>query len=181
MYTGAMLSETTMAQTALDALKYLTFQVREPSYNQPDFWSSALTITRARPLPANLPWTDFVEIPLQSSYARIIRSFVATSFAAGAVEYRWVYTNGLLAPDSVTLPSNVERHLNRLAPHPYPCSFRDFVVRSSARGRLRLQVRNLTANQQLAFAAVYGWYYPDLASPNEIASQEGIDGTIRDF
>lgn len=168
-------------QAALRVVQNVSIPVREPSYNAVPFWGAPLTITRARPIPALTNWIDYLVIPPQDLYPRVIKQYIATSQVPDQLEYRWLRTTGYVSPDTVDLPPNVERHLDRFLTHPYPCRWRPFMLRVGDSDRLVLQVRNPTAGQQLAFAAVFGWYYPSLESPSEISQTEGVDGTVRDF
>lgn len=168
-----------LAQAALWAVQNLSIPVREPSYTEPDFWSIPLTITRARPVEDNVLWQDFLGVPSQDLHPKVVKSYVATSFNDDVVRWRWIEGNGLLAPDSVDLNNAIERHIDRLETHPWPASFRPLNRRVGDSTQLKLQVLNTSGATQLCFAAVYGWYYPQLLSTNERSSREGVTDAIR--
>lgn len=156
---------------------------RKPSYTENTFWSIPITMTRCRPVPipaaAPGPWLDYLLIPAKNSYPRAIKSFVATSQNEGVVEFRWVRNGILMTPDTFDLDPTVTYNLDRQAAFPYPTVPRGTVIWARANDQLVLQVRNLTTDIQLAFAAAYGWYYPQLNDPNEIGPLEGITDVVR--
>lgn len=176
-----MIQEAELAGAAQRALKNLVVPVREPSYNQNPFWGNPITITRARPLVAGGGWVDLLEVPLLNLQARVIYRYGITTETAGAAEFRWLRGNTLLSTYPFVLSTGSERHLDRLSPTPYPVTLRDTFIFAKSIHRLRIQVRNLTANPQYIWGVVYGWYYPTTESPNEITPQEGIDDTVRDI
>lgn len=175
-----MIQEAELAGAAQRAIKNLVVPVREPSYNENSFWSSPITITRARPVDPGGGWVDFLEVPIQNLHARVIYKYGLTTETDGAAEFRWVRGNTLLSTWPFVLTAGVERHLDRLAVNPYPVKLRNTFIFAKSIHRLRVQVRNLTLAQQYIWGVVYGWYYPTLESPNEISPQEGIDDTVRD-
>ena len=175
---------TTLAQLESAAQTFIrnsTIPVRDPSYIRPDFWSEPLNVTRVRSVPAAGTWVDFLEIPRKDSFPRIVYSYVFNSYTTGALEFRWIRGNRLVAPDSFSIETNVERHLDRLVTHPYPNSPRRTVIYLKSDERSVVQVRNTGANAQTGYGLVYGWYYPNTRNPNEVTPQEGIDGTVRNF
>lgn len=174
-----MVSESTLARVLARAAKNFSFPVRPPSYTQPSFWAEPITITRARPIDPGLGWVDFLSVPDKDSYTKIIRSYVAAPYTEGQVSFRWLRGNVLLDPDTIDIPANVERHINRLVVHPYPARFRPLTFPAFDRTQVVLQVNNTAQDIQLAFAAVYGWYYPDLRDPFEADDLEGIDDAAR--
>lgn len=164
--------------------------IRRPSYHAPPFWSIGLTITQARPLPipAAAPgdWLDFLVIPDKDLHKKVVKAYVAASFNdSPVVEFRWIRDGNLLYPREIALDPAVEHHLDRTAALPFPCTFRAFYILGVAGGientdrSLKLQARNLTVENQLAFAAVYGHYYPAFRAPNEYSEFEGIDDSSR--
>lgn len=170
-----------IAQAALQATRLASIPVREPSYTKPSFWALPLTITRARGLEVMAgAWQDFLEIPSIQDHPKVVTHYVATPFVAGTVEYRFVIKGTLLDPSAVTLPPAVERHLDRFATHPFPTKKRPLYIRVGDTDSFVIQARNLTGVEQLAFAAVYGWYYPQLLNAAR-GGGEGIDDTARNF
>jgi len=175
------MDQASLAYAATRVVRNTAIPVREPSYNWPTFWSAPLTITRARPLPVGGGlWQDFLVVPEEDLFPRVINSYIATPFTAETVEFRWVYRDHLLEPQAIVLPATVSRHLRRQLAHPFPCLFRRFFVWAGDASQLKIQARNLTANQQLAFAAVFGWYYPSFDSPEERGTGEGVTDAVRD-
>lgn len=174
-----MVSESMLARVLARAAKNFSFPVRPPSYSQPSFWSEPIVITRARPIDPGLGWVDFLSVPDKESHTKIIRAYIASSYNEGQVSFRWIRGNSLLDTDTVSIPANVERHINRLVAHPYPARFRSFTFPAFDRTQVVLQANNATNDIQLAFAAVYGWYYPDLRDPYEADDLEGIDDAAR--
>jgi len=170
-----------LAQAALWAVQNLSIPVREPSYVLPDFWAVPLTITRARPVPSNASWQDFLSVPSEDLHPKVIRSYVATSFDADVVAWRWIEKDHLFATDSVDLVSGIDRHIDRFETHPYPAKFRPLTRRVADSSQFTLQVLNTTGNDQLCFAAVYGWYYPQLQSSMERGATEGVTDAVRSF
>lgn len=175
-----MIGPKAIAESAQRILENFSIPVRMTSYIEAPFWSLPLTLTRARPLPVNGgAWTDFFSVPVNNLFSRVVHSYVLTPRTEGQVEFRWIKGGSLLYPESFQLPVAVERHIDRLAVHPYPCHFRKTFVVAKHDEELRIQARNLSANLQLIFGAVVGWYYPALKSPNEITPDTGIDDATR--
>lgn len=170
-----------MRRVLARAAKDLTFPVRPPSYIAPSFWTEPLTITRARPLDPGAGWVDFLTVPNKDSHIKIVRSYIATPYLEGQVAFRWLRAQTLYDPDTLNLPANVERHINRIVANPYPARFRTTTFVSYANTEIVLQANNQSVDRQLAFAAVYGWYYPSLRDPFEAGERQGVDDTTRSW
>lgn len=163
------------------AFDLVPIQVRDPSYNAPSFWSTALNITRARPIPVGAGWVDLLEIPMLDGHARVVERIITTSQNEGLVDFRWIINGHLQDVSQVAGPVAIDRHLDRSLAAPYPCTYRERPMRFGSAQQVRLQAFNGTAAIQLAFAAVQGWYYPTLGSTDEVTKKEGVDDVVRSF
>lgn len=163
------------------AFDLVPIQVRDPSYNMPSFWSTALNITRARPIPVGPGWVDFLEIPQLSGHAKILEKYITACQTLGAVQFRWIVNGILMDATQVIVAAGVDQHLNRALAAPYPCTYRHRPMRFGSEHPVRIQALNTTANIQVAFAAVQGWYYPTLGSTNEVTRGEGVNDVARSF
>lgn len=173
--------EERLKQIGQVAIQNLSWPTREPSYNKPPFWAVPLNITRARPLVSGGGWVNAVSIPKLNSNKIIVKGYVATSEVEGAVSFRWVRNNQLFNPNFLDLTPGIERHIERTLAHPFPCIWRGIFIQGLADDTIILQARNDSGSDQLTFAGVWGWYYPDLQNPNELTAMEGIDDVRRDF
>lgn len=160
--------------------------VREPSYNDPSFWSEALTITRTRIIPGRSGWLDYLTVTPKEGYPRVIKSYVATPYEQTAglpslMEFRWVRRQTIEDTTQIILDPGVERHVDRYESEPWPAFFRKVRFYADDTSRFALQVRNRSRRAERAIAAVTGWYYPELQSPGEITSQQGVTDALRSF
>lgn len=165
----------------LTAMKRVTesgsIPLRENSWNEHPFWADPINLMKARPVPANSGWLSYIVLPRRSGYIGIIREFVGTSQfmpSVSGIEYRFLRRGVLLPPSEYNITNDIERNLERSETHPYPTTPRRTFIRVEDSEDLILQVRNSSGSIQVAFAALYGWYYDDLRNPDEISSTEGI-------
>lgn len=172
-----------LTQEEADALqtvvRYAAIPTRPVSYVENSFWAIPINLTRCRPVPGGGSWRDLIEVPVRQGYPRAVKLFVASGQTEGTLEYRWLNRGLLVEPDAFQITNTVEKNIDRFAAFPYPVYNRPTTVWGRDVEQLVLQVRNLTGAQQLAFAAVYGWYYPQLDTPEEIGSMEGITDQAR--
>jgi hypothetical protein len=168
-------------QDVLDALERIkdvgSIPLRENSWNEYPFWADPINLTKARPVPANSGWLNYIVLPRRSQYIGIVRQFVGTSQNApdvSGVEYRFIKRGVLLPINEYNITNDVEKHLDRNQSNPFPTHPRHTFIRVEDDEDLILQVRNTSGSVQLAFAALYGWYYDDLRSPDERSPTEGI-------
>ncbi len=151
--------------------------LRENSWNEYPFWADPINLTKARPVPANSGWLNYIVLPRRSGYIGMVREFVGTSqfvHSVSGIEYRFIRRGVFVLPPQYDITNGVEKNLERSEALPYPTTPRKTFIRVEDSEDLILQVRNTTGAQQLAFAALYGWYYDSLRNPNEISSSEGI-------
>lgn len=174
-----MIEWSELTQAVSRASKLSPIPVRKPSYNAPPFWGLPLNISRVRPIEGNSGWITFFTIPKKELFVRIVQSFVLDGFTSNVLQFRFILNNHILAPNSFVLTPNIERHIERFNTHPYPCTSRKTHIFAKADDQLLVQVNNTNGNQQYAYGAVYGWYYPNTRNPNEISPEEGMDDQVR--
>lgn len=156
----------------VDALPRSTLPWRQPSFNQPTFWSEPLVLSYIRPIGGSSGWVDAIDLRGNLAYTARVSGYVATTFgdaALSGVEFRFLYNNALVS--TVSLAQDIE--YSKLGPSSYPTIPREtfFVVRFNQ--RLQLQVRNNNAAPRYVIAALYGWSFDD-SNPGEINRREGL-------
>ena len=151
--------------------------LRENSWNEYPFWADPINLTKARPVVANSAWLNYIVLPRRSSYIGIVRNFVGTSQfqpSVSGVEFRFVKRGVIMPPSEYDITNDVEKNLDRNDTYPFPTHPRKTFIRVEDDEDLILQVRNTSGNTQVAFGALYGWYYDDLGGASGRRASEGI-------
>ncbi len=156
----------------LKALPDSNLPWRQPSFNDPTFWSKPLVKTAIQPLDAGSGWTNILTLISKDIFTALVNGYVATTFGDAAlsdVEFRFVYNNRLVSSTSI-LP-NAEHH--KLSSTSFPCIPQStfFTVRET--DRLQIQARNTNAAARMVICAFYGWYFDD-NNPSEKNMREGL-------
>jgi hypothetical protein len=161
-----------VVHAAETAAKIASIPIRNPAWQDPTFWSYPLNETRTRPVPANSGWLNYIVIDLRlqqgfapEDYTIRLKGFVATGQvdpATSGLEYRFVRGGQMLPTQEFDITDNIERHLERSFPFPYPCFHRRLMLLVTNDSQIVLQVRNASGTPRLAFASLYGYYYPNL-------------------
>lgn len=173
-----------LAETA----RLLSFPTRQPRWVKPPFWAWPLNETRTRPIPAASGWVDYIDIELgkepgtaPEGFTLRLAAFIGTTEndpLTTGVTYRFKRNGALLPTQEFDITNTIERHLERYTnPEPYPAFARKMFLIVQNQGHLVLQVNNPSGSTQIAFAALYGYYYPNLGDVGrgglETAAGEG--------
>jgi len=169
-------AEDQMVASVIVAARTMSIPIRNPAYIDPTWWSYPLNVTKTRPVPANSGWLDYIDINSDNGGGLVptghvirLKGYVASGQYAPTVSglrYRF-RKNGQFLPDQeFDITDTIERHLERnnpnQFPHPFPCFHRRIVMTLNNDSRLTLQVNNTSGIVRLAFASLYGYYYPNL-------------------
>lgn len=157
------------------ALRGSNLQVRQPSYLRPSFWSRPFYITNYLPVAPNTGWTDLVRVNGLPQYVGVVKQYVATSLGSlvtAGLEFR-LFMDGL-PMEGVQFSPGMD--LNKDGPNTYPVVPRDTFIPVNQTQRLALQVRNPTANQQIAMGTLAGWYFDSVDSTVTSNSNAMVDG-----
>lgn len=169
-------AEDTMVAAVITAAKQASIPIRNPAWIDPSWWSYPLNVTRTRPIPANSGWIDYIDLNTTiggglspSDYAIRLKGYVASGQYAPTVSgllYRFRRNGGFPPDQEFDITDSIERHLERnnpnQFPHPFPCFHRRIVMVLNNNSRLTLQVNNTSGTARLAFASLFGYYYPNL-------------------
>lgn len=156
----------------VDALPELNLPWRQPSFNDPTFWSRPLNETAIRPIDGSSGWETLLDIKGSTAYTACVEQYVAAPFGSALLadmDFRFVLNGSLVS--TMSLQNGIEFH--KTGPSTFPCVPRRTFFTLRFFDRLQLQVRNNSATAQYAIGAFYGWYFND-TNPNERNVREGI-------
>lgn len=174
MANGLMLQE-----AALKVIRNFSIPVREPSYLLESFWSIPLTTTRARPVPGNSGWVDFLSITVPEQHNAVINRYILSAFEEASVTFRWIIDGVLINPDSFQMPGAIDRHVDRLSATPFPGRFRSTYIWAGDGSVVTIQANNANQVRKLTLAAIAGWYYPSLGLGSTRGPAQGVTDAVR--
>lgn len=168
----------------------ISIPLREPSYSRPPYWALPLNITKTRPIPAASGWLEYLVIHLgvtglaPDGYSARVQYYIASGSVdptTSGLRYRFRYNGALLPAQEFDITDGIERHIDHLAAAPYPAMPRRFDLHMRNNSRLVLEVNNTGGASTFAFAALMGYYYPNLGDLDRGAQERGTmnDDTLR--
>jgi len=172
-------------------MRSMSVPMREPSYSRPPYWALPLNETRTRPIPALSGWLNYITIHMgqqpglaPAGYSARVQYYIASgevSPITSGLLYRFVYNGVLLRSEEFDITNDIERHIDHLAAMPFPAQPRRLDQHVRNDGRLVLQVNNTGGAIAMAFAALMGYYYPNLGDRDRGALERGSgnDDTVR--
>jgi hypothetical protein len=161
-----------------NVLRVASLPIREPSPCRPTFWSIPITYTKTRPVPANSGWLDYLPMSpgqgmFPSGYNAAINFVIATSLtnmATNGLQYRFLLEGDLLPAQYFNLSPGFDLNVERVgAPNPFPAQTRRVNIVVPNTNHLSLQVNNTSGAPVLAYAGLFGWFYPNLGSSEKEA------------
>lgn len=142
--------------------------LREPSPQRPPFWARPIVATKTRPIAAGAAWADYLVLRggfdfFPSGYAASVTRFVATGKdnpATSGLEYRFLQSGDLVRSQEFDLTPGVDLNVDRDSTTPFPSQQRRCSFMITKGQVLQLQVRNTGGASTLAYAGLFGWYFP---------------------
>lgn len=175
-----------MAEALAETAKSASVPLRPPLWVKPSWWALPLLATKTRPIPAASGWIDYITITPEtgfapSGYSMRIVGFVATGEndpLVTGMTYRFVRGASRLPVQEFDITNTIERHVERYSgvAAPWPAWGRKMFLNVINGQRLVLQVNNPDAAPQLAIAAIYGYFYPNLRDLGKGSLETGIGG-----
>lgn len=175
------------AQQVIGAMATLaqmgSIPLREPVYNRPTFWSYPLNEMRARIVPPTTAFVDFIVIQMGRGrapvgYSAKFQYWVMTGLndpATSGITFRFLVNGSPFDPATFGITSNIDQCVERVnAPNPWPAQPQRFNMLITNDRQIRLQVRNTSGINQRAFAALYGYYYPNLGDLTRGSLERGV-------
>lgn len=156
------------------ALRGSNLQVRQPTYIEPSFWSRPIYKTAYMPITPYTDWADLLVLQGTKQYVALIKQYAATSLgdlAVSGLMFRMTL-NG--SPLNVSLTAGID--VNKDGPNIYPIIPRTIFVPVNETQRFALQVKNPTANQQIAIGMLGGWFMEAMDSAVTLDSNAMVDG-----
>jgi hypothetical protein len=159
-------------------LKISSIPLREPSSARPTFWSQTICETRTRPVPPASGWLDYIVLQpgkgdAPAGYSGIINFMVTTAqtnMATNGLLYRFVLLGNLMPAQMFNLSPGFDLNVERVGtPNPFPAQPRRVFIIIDNNSRLVLQVNNTSGIPVNAYAALYGWWYPNLGTSERSA------------
>ena len=169
-------AEDQMVAAVVVAARKSSIPIRNPAYIDPSWWSYPLNVTKTRPIPANSGWLNYLDINtnvggglVPTGHVIRLKGYVASGQydpVVSGLRYRFLESGRHMPDQEFDITDSIERHLERnnpnQFPHPFPCFHRRIVITLNNDSRLTLQVNNTSGTVRLAFASLYGYYYPNL-------------------
>lgn len=152
--------------------------MREPSSARPTFWSQSICSTKTRPVPAMSGWLDYIVLQpgkgnAPAGYSGIINFMVATAqnnMATNGLLYRFLLLGSPLNPSMFNMQPGFDQYVERVGtPNPFPAQPRKVNIIIDNNSQLRMQVNNTSGVVVNAYAALYGWWYPNLGTSERSA------------
>jgi hypothetical protein len=135
--------------------------VREPSWNEPPFYSYNLSQTRCRRIAANTGWTEAQSLEGRAQYVAFVNKFALASDVAldgSGMEFRLLLDGQ--EPQHFDLPpGEISRETSITN---WPVFKRETHLIVPLFQTLSIQVRNQSASDRYYFTGLFGYYYPDV-------------------
>jgi hypothetical protein len=162
---------------------------REPEYARPSYASKNLSVTKTRPIPsAPGVWVDYITIQngvglSPQGYSAVIQYFTVTGEndpLTSTLRYRFKQSGSVLPTQEFDINNDIELGIDRAAALPWPAMVRRIYIELQNDRQLVLQVQNSSGVDQLAFAGLYGYYFPNLGDLPRGSLERGFSsGTDR--
>lgn len=161
---------------------------REPDYARPSYWAKNLSETRCRPIPSGAGWIDYITIQMgqgfaPQGYSCVVQYFIATGLldpATSTLRYRFTQAGIPLPVQEFDINNNIELGVERASAIPWPAMVRRVYLEIQNDRQLVLQVMNTSGAPQLAFAGLFGYYFPNLGDlPRGSIESHGGGGNDR--
>ncbi len=156
--------------------------VREPEYARPSYWSKNLAETRTRPVPpTGGAWLDYITIQMglglaPQGYSAVVQYFITTGEddpLTSGLRYRFTQAGIPLPVQEFDINNTIELGVDRFATLPWPAMVRRIYIEIQNDRQLVLQVQNNSGDDQLAFAGLFGYYFPNLGDLPRGAIERG--------
>ena len=156
------------ARAAAAVAQLGSIPLREPSPQRPPFWAKPVIATKTRPIAAGTAWTDYLVLQggrgfFPAGYGAVINRFVATGKddpATSGLEYRFLVNGDLVREQEFDLTAGIDLNVDHAAAAPFPAQARRCYFLVVQYQMLQLQVRNTGVASTLAYAGLFGWYFP---------------------
>lgn len=175
-----------MAQALAETARSMSVPLRPPLWVKPSWWSLPLLATKTRPVPAASGWIDYITIQpnvglAPQGYSMRLIGYVATGEndpLVTGMTYRFVRGAQRLPVQEFNITDTIERHVERYSgvPNPWPAWGRRIFLHAINDQRIVLQVNNPDAAPQIAIAALYGYFYPNLRDVGRGSLETGWAG-----
>lgn len=170
---GAHFTSEELQQALADVARLMSIPTRSPRWVKQPWWAWPLNVTRTRPIPAGSGWIDYIRIQLgqtdlaPTGYSLRLAAFTGTGEndpLVTGMTYRFIRNGQRLPAQEFDITNTIEKHLERYSgvTFPFPTWARKMFLIVPNDGLLQLQVNNPSGAEELAFASLYGYYYPNL-------------------
>jgi hypothetical protein len=185
MHSSGPYTSDDLQQALSQTAERLSIPIRSPRWVKPTWWDWPLTEMRTRPIPAASGWVDLISITLgkqpglaPDGYSARLLAFVSTGqndpLTTGML-YRFVRNGQLMNDQEFDITNTIEKNVMRYSgiPDPWPAFGRKIFLNLTNNSQLILQVNNPGVAPQIAIAALYGYYYPNLGDLTKGSLESG--------
>lgn len=179
-------SEEDLVNALKQTASIMSVPTRPPSWVRPPWWAMPINVTRTRPIPAASGWVDYITVQLgQTDLAPVGYSIRLTGYVATGrndplttgMTYRFLRNGTQLPTQEFDITNTVERHVMRYTEtEPWPAFGRKMFFHVPNQSRLVLQVNNPSGAEEIAIAALYGYYYPNLGDVGRGGQESHVQG-----
>lgn len=152
---------------------------RQSPWHLPTWRSRPLVRTKARCVSRmQLSWTDYLVVSGADQYQTVIDSFIAETYrdrSNTGIEFRFLMNDTLLNRVQIY---NTSVTLNKDPEDTWPLDQRKMRMTLTDTDVLRLQVRNVTFQDQFVFGGVFGYYY-EAVDASEAGTEPYSEGEPR--